>query len=138
MRVRDEYLLRAAQKAAAADTVLKKKPENRVGFCSRPAGQAEHDDDPVSPTERRRQNIAVKLKRANASMPKATGANELSTETVRAVQVALDLAWGSLSPEQRAQSSKTLLATRILDAAEAGEHSPARLLMLALMPAIDP
>ena len=63
---------------------------------------------------------------------------QLSLETVRDMQVALDLAWNSLSPEQRAQSSKTLLATRILDAAEEGERSPARLLMLALMPAIDP
>jgi len=57
---------------------------------------------------------------------------------MRDVQVALDLAWSSLSADQRAQSSKTLLATRILDAAEAGERSPARLLMLALMPSIDP
>ncbi|HMF25289.1 MAG TPA: hypothetical protein VKG24_24620 [Pseudolabrys sp.] len=63
---------------------------------------------------------------------------QLSLETMRDVQVALDLAWSSLSADQRAQSSKTLLATRILDAAEAGERSPARLLMLALMPAIDP
>jgi len=45
---------------------------------------------------------------------------------------ALDLAWSSLSPEQRAQSSKTLLARRILDAAEAGERSTARLILLAL------
>jgi len=51
------------------------------------------------------------------------------------MQVALDLAWGSLSPEQQAHSSKTSLATRILDAAEAGERSPARLVMLALMSA---
>jgi hypothetical protein len=54
------------------------------------------------------------------------------------MQVALDLAWSSLSPEQQVQSGKPLLATRILDAAEAGERSPARLLMLALMPATDP
>jgi hypothetical protein len=47
------------------------------------------------------------------------------------MQVALDLAWSLLSPEQQAQSDKTLLATRILDAAEAGERSPARLLLLA-------
>ena len=59
-------------------------------------------------------------------------------ETVKDMQVALDLAWSSLSPEQQAQSSKTLLARRILDAAEAGERSPARLLMLALMSAIGP
>jgi hypothetical protein len=60
-----------------------------------------------------------------------------SPETVRNMQVALDLAWSSLSPEQQAQSSKSSLATRILDAAEAGERSPARLLMLALMSASD-
>ena len=53
-------------------------------------------------------------------------------ETVKDMQVALDLAWSSLSPEQQAQSSKTLLARRILDATEGGERSPARLLMLAL------
>jgi hypothetical protein len=58
-----------------------------------------------------------------------------SSETVRDMQVALDLAWSSLTPEQQAQSSKTLLAARILDAAEAGERGPARLLMLALMSA---
>src|SRR5262249_15803998 len=56
-------------------------------------------------------------------------------ETVRSMQVALDLAWSSLSPEEQAQSSRTLLGTRILDAAEAGERSPARLVMLALMSA---
>jgi len=58
-----------------------------------------------------------------------------SPETVKNMQVALDLAWTSLSPEQQKQSSKTTLATRIIDAAEAGERSPARLLMLALMSA---
>jgi len=52
------------------------------------------------------------------------------------VQLATDVAWSSLSPEQQTQSSKTLLATRILDAAEAGERSPARLVTLALMSAI--
>ena len=56
-------------------------------------------------------------------------------ETVRNMQVALDLAWSSLSPEQQAQSSKSSLATHILGAAEAGGRSPARLLMLALMSA---
>ena len=58
-----------------------------------------------------------------------------SSETVRDMQVALDLAWSSLTPEQQAQSSKTLLAARILDAAEAGERGPARLLTLARMSA---
>ena len=66
-------------------------------------------------------------------MVKAAYPNGLGAETVRNMQVALDLAWSSF----RAQSSKTLLATRILDAAEAGERSTARLILLALMPAID-
>ena len=61
-----------------------------------------------------------------------------NSETVRDMQVALDLAWSSLSAEQQTQSNKTLVATRILDAAEAGERSPARLLMLALMSASSP
>jgi len=51
------------------------------------------------------------------------------------MQVAVDVAWGSLTPEQQAQSNKTVLATRILDAAAAGERSPARLVRLALMSA---
>ena len=58
-----------------------------------------------------------------------------SSASVRDMQVALDLAWSSLSPEEQAQSSKTLLATRILNAAEAGERSPTRLLILAMMSA---
>jgi len=68
----------------------------------------------------------------------AAEARYFRPETVRDMQVALDLAWGSLSPEQQAQSSKTAVAKRILDAAEAGERSPARLLMLALMSASGP
>jgi len=67
----------------------------------------------------------------------AAEVRHFSPESMRNVQVALDLAWRSLSPEQQAHSSKTSLATRILDAAEAGERSPARLLMLALMSASD-
>jgi len=68
----------------------------------------------------------------------AAEGRHFSPETVKNMQVALDLAWTSLSPEQQAQSSKTMLATRVLDAAEAGERSPARLLMLALMSASGP
>ena len=54
-----------------------------------------------------------------------TEAGHFSPETVRNMQVALDLAWSSLSPEQQSQSSKMEVATRILNAAEAGERSPA-------------
>jgi len=68
----------------------------------------------------------------------AAEGRHFSPETVKNIQVALDLAWTSLSPEQQAHSTKTMLATRILDAAEAGERSPARLLMLALMSASGP
>jgi hypothetical protein len=68
----------------------------------------------------------------------AADVRHFNTETVRNMQVALDLAWSSLSPEHQAQSSKLSLATRILNAAEAGERSPARLLMLALMSASSP
>ena len=68
----------------------------------------------------------------------AAEGRHFSPETVKNIQVALDLAWTPLSAEQQAQSSKTILATRILDAAEAGERSPARLLMLALMSASGP
>ena len=60
---------------------------------------------------------------------------QLSLTAVRNMQVAVDVAWGSLTPEQQAQSNKTVLATRILDAAAAGERSPARLVRLALMSA---
>ena len=60
---------------------------------------------------------------------------QLSLETVRDMQVAVDVAWNSLTPEQQGLSSKTVLATRILDAAAAGERGPARLVRLALMSA---
>ena len=68
----------------------------------------------------------------------AAEGRHFSPETGKNIQVELDLAWTSLSPDQQAQSSKTMLAARILDAAEAGERSPARLLMLALMSASGP
>ena len=68
----------------------------------------------------------------------AAEGRHFSSETVRNIQVALDLAWNSLSAEQQALSSKTMLATRILDAAEAGERSPARLLMLAVLSTSNP
>jgi hypothetical protein len=67
-----------------------------------------------------------------------TEAGHFSPETVRSMQVALDLAWSSFSPEQQSQSSRMEVATRILNAAEAGERSPARFLMLALLSASGP
>jgi hypothetical protein len=50
------------------------------------------------------------------------------------MQVALDVAWDSLSPEEQAQSSRSLLASLILKAAAMGEHDPARLILAALNP----
>jgi hypothetical protein len=67
-----------------------------------------------------------------------TEAGHFSPETVRSMQVALDLAWSSFSPEQQSQPSRMEVATRILNAAEAGERSPARFLMLALLSASGP
>ena len=51
----------------------------------------------------------------------AAEVRHFSPETVKDMQVAIDLAWSSLSAEQQAQSSKGTLATRILDAAEAAQ-----------------
>ena len=68
----------------------------------------------------------------------AAEARDFSLATVKNMQVALDLAWSSLSPEKQAQSSKETLAARIFDAAKAGERSPARLLLLAVMSASGP
>ncbi len=45
--------------------------------------------------------------------------------TVKMMQTVLDEAWISLQPEQRARSSRTLLATLILDTVAAGERNPA-------------
>lgn len=59
-------------------------------------------------------------------------------ETINDMQVALDLAWKILSSDQKTQSSKIELATRILDAAALGERSTSRLVRLALMETIDP
>ena len=68
----------------------------------------------------------------------AAEGRHFSLETVINMQIATDVAWSSLSPEQQSQSSKMLLATRILDVVEAGERSPARLVMLALISASGP
>jgi hypothetical protein len=45
--------------------------------------------------------------------------------TVKMMQTVLDEAWTALHPEQRARSSKALLATLILDTVAAGERDPA-------------
>lgn len=53
-------------------------------------------------------------------------------ETIDLMRSALDAAWASLSPEQQASMSRTILAERILNAAALGERNPARLRARAL------
>ena len=57
-----------------------------------------------------------------------------SPETVELLRSVLDHAWASVKPDEKAGSSKTLLAVRILEAAAAGERNPSRLLEQALVP----
>jgi hypothetical protein len=48
-------------------------------------------------------------------------------ETVKLLRDALDDAWASLRPDERARASKTMLAVRLLEVAAEGERDPARL-----------
>jgi hypothetical protein len=48
-------------------------------------------------------------------------------DTIKMMQLALNDVWDSLSLGQRAHSSKTRLASVILEAVEAGERDPFRL-----------
>jgi hypothetical protein len=57
---------------------------------------------------------------------------QLDLKTVRIVKEVLDDAWYSLSPEQQAMMSKTVLAERILMSAAKGERNRQRLLAVAL------
>jgi hypothetical protein len=57
---------------------------------------------------------------------------QLDLKTVRIVKEVLDDAWHSLSPEQQAMMSKTVLAERILKSAARGERNRQRLLAVAL------
>jgi hypothetical protein len=54
-------------------------------------------------------------------------------ETLSLLRQALDDAWESLTPVQRAMTSRTLLAERILKSAAKGERDPERLREKALM-----
>ena len=54
-------------------------------------------------------------------------------KTVSLLKKILDEAWACLRPEQRATTSRTLLAERILKEAAKGERDPERLLEAALM-----
>ena len=50
-----------------------------------------------------------------------------SPETIELLRSVLDDAWESLRPEERACTSKTAIAARILEMAAAGERDPVRL-----------
>lgn len=57
-----------------------------------------------------------------------------SPQTVELLRSVLDDAWASMGPDEKARSSRTLVAVRILEAAAAGERDPDRLLAQALVP----
>ena len=50
-----------------------------------------------------------------------------SPETLKLLQSVLDDAWESLTPEERGQTTKSLVASRILEVAATGERNPVRL-----------
>ena len=62
--------------------------------------------------------------------------NALTPETLKILQSVLDEAWNSLRSAERARTSKTQVAVRILKAASAGERDPARLRIEALTGAV--
>jgi hypothetical protein len=59
-------------------------------------------------------------------------------ETIDLMRSVLDAAWASLQLEQQASVSRTLLAERILRAAQRGERDPARLRARALFSVAPP
>jgi hypothetical protein len=54
-------------------------------------------------------------------------------ETITMLRETLDAAWGALSPEQRARSTKSRMALCLLGLAAAGERDPLRLRSRAVM-----
>ena len=59
-------------------------------------------------------------------------------ETIALLRAVLDEAWDSLNAQEQAQSSKTLLAERILHLAATGERDPVRLRVAALTEVVTP
>ena len=59
-------------------------------------------------------------------------------ETIALLRAVLDEAWDSLHAEEREQSSKSLLAQRILHLAATGERDPIRLRVAALAEVVTP
>ena len=53
-------------------------------------------------------------------------------ETIELLRNILEESWGSLRPEEQAQSSRSLIAERILKMAATGERDPMRLRTRAL------
>jgi hypothetical protein len=68
-------------------------------------------------------------------MPWAEGGS-YEPETIELLRAALDEAWASLSAAQQSQTTKTVLATRILKLAARGERDPVRLRTAALTGAL--
>ena len=60
-----------------------------------------------------------------------------SQESVKLLRSVLDDAWASMAPEEKARSSKTLVAVRILEAAAAGERNPNRLRTVGSTAVVD-
>jgi len=59
--------------------------------------------------------------------------NKYPPEIMDAMRSAVDEAWSLMRPEERAKSSKSLLAIRVLEAAEGGERDPDKLRAQALL-----
>jgi len=51
----------------------------------------------------------------------------LNPETLKLLRSVLDDVWGTLTAEERAQTTKSLVASRILEVAATGELDPVRL-----------
>jgi hypothetical protein len=60
----------------------------------------------------------------------------LDAETVAVMKATLDEAWSSLTPAQKAQTSRSAMAERILALVARGERNPDRLFVGALLEAI--
>jgi len=56
----------------------------------------------------------------------------LTTETLKVLQSVLDDTWESLRPDEKARTTKTEIASRILKMAASGERDPLRLRLGAL------
>ena len=59
-------------------------------------------------------------------------------ETLQLLRLSLEDAWAHLDPEQRGQTTKSVLAERILKAAANGERDPIRLRTRALISILPP